>query len=74
MPSNDCSSAVVASGLAWVVFVVAHTVVWPLGNLLPIAAVAVVFIAVYLRRRTLAPVVGAHVCIWALPVLAAAFA
>ena len=66
-------SAVVAGGLTWIAFVVAHTVVWPLDNLLQIAAVSVVFIAIYLRRRRLAPVVGAHVCVWVLPVLAAAF-
>lgn len=62
-------SHLVAGGLTWAVFTVAHTVVWPLGNLLQIAAVAGVLTLVYLRRRTLVPVLGAHVLVWAFAVL-----
>jgi membrane protease YdiL (CAAX protease family) len=59
----------VAGGLAWGVFTLAHAVVWPAGNLLQIAAVAAVFTAVYLRRRTLVPVIAAHVLVWAIAVM-----
>lgn len=62
-------STVVAGGLTWGVFTVAHAVVWPVGNLLQIAAVAAVFTIVYLRRRTLFPVIGAHVLVWAFSVV-----
>jgi membrane protease YdiL (CAAX protease family) len=62
-------SSLVAGGLTWMAFTVAHTVVWPLGNLLQIAAVAAVLTLVYLRRRTLVPVIGAHVLVWAFAVL-----
>ncbi|MFC6976908.1 CPBP family intramembrane glutamic endopeptidase [Halomicroarcula sp. GCM10025709] len=59
----------VAGGLTWGVFTVAHVAVWPLGNLVQIAAVAALFTVVYLRRRTLVPVIGAHVLVWGLSVL-----
>lgn len=62
-------SPIVAGGLAWGVFTVAHAAVWPVGNLFQIAAVAVVFTVVYLRRRTLVPVVGAHVFVWVFSVV-----
>lgn len=67
-------SALVAGGLTWLAFTLAHAVVWPLGNLVQVAAVAAVFVVVYLRRRTLVPVVGAHVLVWLLPVLGRFFA
>lgn len=57
-------SSVVAGGFAWGLFTAAHAAVWPPGNLLQIAAVAAVFTGVYLRRRTLFPVIGAHVVVW----------
>jgi membrane protease YdiL (CAAX protease family) len=58
-----------AGGITWAVFTAAHTVVWPVGNLVQIAAVAAVFTVVYLRRRTLYPVIGAHVLVWVFAVL-----
>jgi len=57
-------SSLVAGGFTWVVFTAAHAVNWPLGSLLQTAAVAAMLTVVYLRRRTLAPVVGAHVFVW----------
>lgn len=62
-------SPLVAGGLTWGIFIVAHAAVWPVGNLLQIAAVAAVLTAVYLRRRTFFPVVSAHVLVWALSVM-----
>ncbi len=62
-------SPLVAGGLTWGVFTLAHAAVWPVGNLLQVAAVAAVLTAVYLRRRTLFPVIGAHVLVWALSVM-----
>lgn len=67
-------SPVVAGGLTWLAFTLAHAVAWPLGNLLQVAAVTAIFVVVYLRRRTLVPVVGAHVLVWLLPVFGAFFA
>ena len=62
-------SPLVAGGLTWAVFTVAHAPVWALGNLLTVAVVAAVLTAVYLRRRTLVPVAGAHALVWVLAVL-----
>lgn len=62
-------SPLVAGGLTWGVFTLAHAAVWPVGNLLQIAAVAAVFTAVYLRRRTLFPVIAAHALVWAFAVM-----
>jgi len=62
-------SAVVAGTLTVVVFTLAHLVTWPIGNVVLVATVSVVLTVVYLRRRTLFPVVGAHAGIWALAVL-----
>lgn len=59
----------VAGGLTWGGFTLAHAAVWPVGNLLQVAAVAAVLTAVYLRRRTLFPVISAHVLVWALSVM-----
>jgi membrane protease YdiL (CAAX protease family) len=59
----------VAGGVTWGVFTLAHAAVWPVGNLLQVAAVAALFTVVYLRRRTLVPVVGAHVLVWGFAVL-----
>lgn len=63
------NSPLVTGVVTWGVFTVAHAVTWPLGNLLQVSAVTVVFTVVYLRRRTLFPVVGAHVAVWVLSVL-----
>lgn len=62
-------STLVAGGVTWGVFTVAHVAVWPVGNLLQIATVAAVLTLVYLRRRTLVPVIGAHVLVWVFAVL-----
>jgi membrane protease YdiL (CAAX protease family) len=62
-------SPLVASGLTWAVFTIAHAVVWPVGDLLQVASVAAVFTAVYLRRRTLVPVMVAHVSVLSLGVM-----
>jgi CAAX amino terminal protease family. len=62
-------SPLVAGGLTWGIFTVAHAAVWPVGNLLQVAAVAAVLTAVYLRRRTLFPVISAHILVWALSVM-----
>ncbi|MFC7076863.1 CPBP family intramembrane glutamic endopeptidase [Haloarcula halophila] len=62
-------SPLVAGGITWGAFTVGHAVVWPLGNLLQIAAVSAVLTVVYLRRRTLVPVTGAHVLVWVLAAL-----
>lgn len=59
----------VAGGISWGAFTIAHAAVWPVGNLVQIAAVSGVFTAVYLRRRTLFPVIGSHVLVWGLAVL-----
>jgi len=57
-------SPLVAGGGTWIVFTAAHAMSWPLGSLLQTAVVAAVLTLVYLRRRTLVPVVGAHVLVW----------
>jgi hypothetical protein len=57
-------SPLVAGAVTWGVFTLAHVPRWPLGNLVQTALVAGVLTLVYLRRRTLVPVVGAHVLVW----------
>ncbi|MGQ3722389.1 CPBP family intramembrane glutamic endopeptidase [Natrialba aegyptia] len=57
-------SSLVAGGITWIAFTVAHALNWPLGSLLQTALVAAVLTVVYLRRRTLVPVAGAHVLVW----------
>jgi membrane protease YdiL (CAAX protease family) len=57
-------SSLVAGGATWLVFTAAHAINWPLGSLLQTSLVSAVLTVVYLRRRTLAPVVGAHVLVW----------
>uniref|UniRef100_A0A7D5GW81 CPBP family intramembrane metalloprotease n=2 Tax=Natrinema halophilum TaxID=1699371 RepID=A0A7D5GW81_9EURY len=57
-------SPLVAGGVTWVVFTAAHAMNWPIGTLIQTALVAAVLTVVYLRRRTLVPVVGAHVLVW----------
>jgi len=59
----------VAGGLTWALFTAAHAINWPLGNLLQTALVAALLTVVYLRRRTLVPVVGAHVLVWVVAAL-----
>lgn len=62
-------SALVAGGLTWAVFTAVHAVSWPLGSVLQTSVVAALLTVVYLRRRTLVPVVGAHVLVWVVAVL-----
>ncbi|WP_257299674.1 CPBP family intramembrane glutamic endopeptidase [Haloarchaeobius sp. FL176] len=57
-------SSLVAGGATWLVFTAAHAMNWPLGSLLQTSLVAAVLTVVYLHRRTLVPVVGAHVLVW----------
>ena len=57
-------SSLFAGGLTWAVFTLGHAVVWPIGDLLQIGAVAAIPTAVYVRRRTLIPVISAHVFVW----------
>lgn len=57
-------SPLFAGGVTWIVFTVTHIVSWPLGNLLQTALAAAILTVVYLRRRTLVPVIGAHVLVW----------
>ncbi|WP_256298106.1 CPBP family intramembrane glutamic endopeptidase [Haloarchaeobius salinus] len=57
-------SSLVAGGVTWLVFTAAHAMNWPAGSLLQTSLVAAVLTVVYLRRRTLVPVVGAHVLVW----------
>ena len=57
-------SSLVAGGVTWLIFTTAHAINWPLGSLLQTSLVAAVLTVIYLRRRTLAPVVGAHVLVW----------
>lgn len=57
-------SPLIAGGVTWIVFTAAHAMSWPLGNLLQTALVSAVLTIVYLRRRTLVPVVGAHALVW----------
>lgn len=64
---------VVAGGLSWLVFTLAHAPSWHAGDLLQISLAALVFTLVYLRRRSLVPVVGAHVLIWLVGVLGAIY-
>ena len=62
-------SPVLAGGLPWAVFVAAHAPTWSLGNLVSVSLVAALLTVVYLRRRTLVPVVGTHVLVWVVAVL-----
>ena len=62
-------SPLIAGVATWIVFTLAHSVSWPIGNLVQVALVAAVFTVVYLRRRTLVPVIGAHVFVWVFSVL-----
>jgi membrane protease YdiL (CAAX protease family) len=62
-------SALVSGAVTLGVFTVAHAVAWPLGNVVQVAAVSTLLTVVYLRRRTLVPVVAAHSLVWAFAVL-----
>lgn len=62
-------SPLVAGGATWIVFTAAHAVNWPLGTLLQTSVVAAVLTVVYLRRRTLVPVAGAHALVWVVATL-----
>ena len=58
------NSAFVAGGVTWLVFTIVHALNWPVGSLLQTSLVSAVLTVVYLRRRTLVPVIGAHVLVW----------
>lgn len=62
-------SPLVAGGITWLVFTAAHAVNWPIGSLLQTALVATLLTIVYLRQRTLVPVIGAHILVWVFVVL-----
>lgn len=62
-------SSIIAGGVSWGTFTLAHAVVWPVGNLVQVATVSAIFTLVYTRRRSLFPVIGAHVLVWCLAVL-----
>lgn len=64
----------VAGGLTWGLFTLAHAPSYPIGNLVQIALVALLLTAVYLRTRSLLPVVVGHVLIDLVGVLAYFFA
>lgn len=61
--------------VTWLGFTLAHVPAgYPTGTLVQIGAAAAVFTLVYLRRRTVVPVIVAHVAVNVLGVLAAAYA
>ena len=63
-----------AGGLTWAAFTVAHAPSYPAGNLVQIALVALLFTAVYVRTRSLVPVVAGHVLVDLVGVLAYVYA
>lgn len=64
-----------AAVVTWLGFTLAHVPAgYPPGTLVQIGAAAGVFTLVYLRRRTIVPVIVAHVAVNVLGVLAAAYA
>lgn len=63
-----------AGGVTWLLFTVAHAPSYPAGNLLQTAVVAAVFTAAYLWRRSIVPLVIAHVALNVSGVLAASYA
>ncbi|ELZ22870.1 hypothetical protein C477_03609 [Haloterrigena salina JCM 13891] len=66
-------SARLAGGLSVAAFTLSHAVGWRLGDLLQVSLAALVFTLVYLYRRSLVPVVGAHIAIWLFGVLGAVY-
>lgn len=64
-----------AAVLTWLAFTLAHVPAgYPPGSLVQIAAASAVFTLVYLRRRTLVPVIVAHAGVDVIGVLAATYA
>jgi membrane protease YdiL (CAAX protease family) len=71
---EDISGSATVAGLAsWGVFTAAHAVSWAPGDLLQVSLATLVLTLVYVRRRSLVPVVGAHTLVWVLGVLGAAY-
>jgi len=68
------SSPLVAGGLTWAAFTIAHAPSYPAGNLVQIGLVALLFTAVYVRTRSLVPVVAGHVLVDLVGVLASVYA
>ncbi|WP_339105234.1 CPBP family intramembrane glutamic endopeptidase [Haloterrigena salinisoli] len=66
-------SARLAGGLSVAAFTLSHAVGWRLGDLLQVSLAALVFTLAYLYRRSLIPVVGAHIAIWLFGVLGAVY-
>lgn len=64
----------VAGGLTWLLFTLAHAPSYPAGNLVQIALVALLLTAVYVRTRSLLPVVVGHALVDVVGVLAFFFA
>lgn len=62
-------SAVLAGAISWSVFTLAHAASWRPGDLLQVSLAALVFTLIYLQRRSLVPVIGAHILIWILGIL-----
>ena len=71
--SEYTGNARLAAGVSWLVFTVAHAASWGLGDLVQVSLAALVFTLVYLYRRSLVPVVGAHVAIWLFGILGAVY-
>ncbi|ADB59076.1 Abortive infection protein [Haloterrigena turkmenica DSM 5511] len=66
-------SARLAGVISWAAFTLSHAVGWRLGDLLQVSLAALVFTLAYLYRRSLVPVVGAHIAIWLFGVLGAVY-
>jgi membrane protease YdiL (CAAX protease family) len=62
-----------AGAVTWLLFTLGHLPGYPAGNVLLIAIAGAVFTAVYVWRRTLTAVVGAHILLDVTGVLYAAF-
>ncbi|QRV16873.1 CPBP family intramembrane metalloprotease [Haloterrigena salifodinae] len=71
--AEHTGSVRLAGGISWAVFSLSHAVGWRLGDLLQVSLAALVFTLAYLYRRSLVPVVGAHVAIWLFGVLGAVY-
>lgn len=71
--AEHTGSARLAGAISWAAFTLSHAAGWRLGDLLQVSLAALVFTLAYLYRRSLVPVVGAHVAIWLFGVLGAVY-
>ncbi|MFP4591124.1 MAG: CPBP family intramembrane glutamic endopeptidase [Halobacteriales archaeon] len=62
-----------AGAATWALFTLAHAPTYPLGNVVQLALVALVFTAAYIRLRSLFPVMVGHIVIDIVGVLAYVF-